>query len=251
MATLEGKNCIITGAGHGIGEATARKFLREGARVLVCDIVPERTAALLREFHSDDRLRGLSGDVSDMQFCRAVVEEAQSWFGEIHVLINNVGIASFQPFLEHTMENWQRTLDVNLTSMFYLGQQVAQVMVKQGKGGAIVNMASLNAHAGEAALAAYNASKGGVLQLTRTMAIELAPHNIRVNCVAPGYIDTGLALAAGISEEALAEYLPRIPMLRPGRPAEVANVFAFLASDEASYITGASIPIDGGQLALV
>jgi 3-oxoacyl-[acyl-carrier protein] reductase len=249
MRRLENKNCIITGAGHGIGKATAGKFLREGARVLICDLVEERTESVVQELSTLGEIKGLSGDVCDSNFCRNLIDAAQQWFGEIHILVSNVGIASFEPFLEHSLESWNRTINVNLSSMFYLGQQVARVMVEQGKGGAIVNMASTNAHAGEAALAAYNASKGGVLQLTKTMAIELAPHNIRVNCVSPGHINTGLAEASGINKEALHDYLGQIPLRRAGTRDEVANLFAFLASDEASYITGTSVVIDGGQLA--
>lgn len=249
MLRLKNKNCIITGAGHGIGKATAAKFLKEGARVLLCDISGERVESTVAELQSEGDVFGLTGDVCDEAFADNVLKAAIERFDAVNVLVSNVGIASFEPFVEHSTASWNRTLNVNLTSMFVLGQKVARHMIEVGKGGAIVNMASTNAHMGEAGLAAYNASKGGVLMLTKTMAIELAPHGIRVNCVAPGHINTGLAEAGGIDEEALRDYLRKIPLRRAGLPEEVANLFAFLASDEASFINGTSVIIDGGQLA--
>lgn len=248
MLRLEGKSAIVTGAGRGIGKAIAAKFLQEGARVLVCDIVPERIAAAAQDLSQYGEVHPMTGDVSDRAFCDALVRRAQEVFGELNILANNAGIAVYQSFLEHSEETWDRTMDVNLKSMFLLGQRAAQVMIEQGKGGAIVNMASTNGHVGERGWAAYNASKAGVVLLTKTMAIELAPYNIRVNCVSPGFILTELAREAGESEEEIRNYVQKIPLGRHGTPEEVANLFAFLASDEASFITGESVIIDGGQL---
>ncbi len=245
---LEGKSAIITGAGRGIGKAIARKFLQEGARVLVCDVVPDRIAASARDLSQYGETHALDGDVTDPAFCDALIQRSQESFGELNILVNNAGIAIVEPFLEHSEEAWNRTLDVNLTSMFLLGQRAARLMVSQGKGGAIVNMASTNGHVGEKALAAYNASKAGVILLTKTMAIELAQYNIRVNCVAPGFIITELTQQAGFDQAAIDAYLEKIPLGRHGRPEDVANLFAFLASDEAGFITGDSVVIDGGQL---
>ena len=249
MLRLEGKSAIITGAGRGIGKATARKFLAEGARLCVCDIVAERIAATAEELRQYGTVHWLAGDVTDPAFCDALVAEARARLGELNVLVNNAGIAVGQSFLDHTEAAWDRTLAVNLKGVFLLGQRAARAMIEQGKGGAIVNMASTNGLMGEAQLAAYNASKAGVLLLTKTMAIELAPHDIRVNAVCPGLIKTDLTYDAGVSDEGIREYLKKIPMRRYGRPEEVANLFAFLASDEASFITGESVVIDGGQLA--
>lgn len=249
MLRLEGKSAIITGAGRGIGKATAVKFLQEGARVLACDIVSDRMEALARDLSQYGEVHAMVGDVTNPVFCDAMVKRAQELFGEINVLANIAGIAIWEPFLEHSEAAWDRTMDTNLKSVFMLSQLAARVMVEQGKDGAIVSMASTNGHVGERCLAAYNASKAGVVLLTKTMAIELAPYNIRVNCVAGGAIETDLARDGGVPKDFLQNYVQKIPLGRSGQPEEVANLIAFLASDEASFITGESVVIDGGQLA--
>lgn len=249
MHRLPGKRAIVTGAGRGIGKAIARKFLEEGARVLICDIVPERVTQAVSDLSSLGQIEGLAGDVTDPAFCQALIAQARERFGGLDVLVNNAGVAVFEPFLEHSIETWDRTLQVNLTAVFALSQLAARLMVEQGAGGAIVNIASTNGHVGERGLAAYNASKAGVVLLTKTIAIELAPYNIRANCVSPGFILTELAREAGADEDFIREYTKKIPLRRYGRPEEVANLVAFLASDESSFITGESVIIDGGQLA--
>lgn len=245
---LEDKTAIITGAGRGIGKAIAAKFLQEGARVVVCDIVSDRMEETAQELRQYGDVHCMIGDVTDPDFCDALVEGAREQFGQLDILVNNAGIAVFEPFLEHSVESWDRTLDVNLKAVFLLGQRAARAMVDQGTGGAIVNMASSNAHMGEKELAAYNVSKAGVLLLTKTMAVELAPYDIRVNCVSPGFILTELVREAGADEAFIQKYTKKIPLGRYGKPEEVANLFAFLASDEASFITGEAVIIDGGQL---
>lgn len=249
MHRLPGKRAIVTGAGRGIGKAIARKFLEEGARVLICDIVPARVTQAVSDLSSLGQIEGLAGDVTDPAFCQALIARARERFGGLDVLVNNAGVAVFEPFLEHSIETWDRTLQVNLTAVFALSQLAARLMVEQGAGGAIVNIASTNGHVGERGLAAYNASKAGVVLLTKTIAIELAPYNIRANCVSPGFILTELAREAGADEDFIREYTKKIPLRRYGRPEEVANLVAFLASDESSFITGESVIIDGGQLA--
>ena len=246
---LEGKRAIVTGAGRGIGFAIAQKFLDEGARLIICDLVPDRLAEATTTLAARGGVTGITGDVTDGAFCEHLVGEAYRRLGRLDVLVNNAGIAAVEPFLEHSIESWERTVAVNLTAVFRLGQLAARAMVAQGSGGAIVNMASTNGHVGERGLAAYNASKAGVVLLTKTMAIELAEHGIRVNCVSPGWIETDLTMAGGHAPEFVATYLEKIPLRRAGQPEEVANLYAFLASDEASFITGESVVIDGGQLA--
>ena len=248
MLRLSGKGAIVTGAGRGIGMAIARKFLLEGARLLICDVAADRLEGVARDLGALGEVHALAGDVTDPDFDALLVRRARELFGGLDVLVNNAGIVAFEPFLEHTQATWDRTLAVNLKSVFLLGQAAARAMVDQGRGGAIVNMASSNGHVGERGLAAYNASKAGVVLLTKTMAIELAPHDIRVNCVSPGFIRTELVREAGMDEGSIREYVAKIPLGRHGRPEEVANVFAFLASDEASFMAGESVVVDGGQL---
>jgi 3-oxoacyl-[acyl-carrier protein] reductase len=176
-----------------------------------------------------------------------LVGQASQALGRIDVLANNAGISRFEEFLSIDDKNWNDTLAVNLTGVFLSSQVVARVMKNQGSG-VIVNMGSTNSILGEAGLAYYNASKAGVVLLSKTMAIELAPYNIRVNSVCPGFILTDLQREAGISEEETRGYASKIPLNRYGKVEDVANAFAFLASDEASFITGTELVVDGGQI---
>ena len=244
---LEGKSAIVTGAGRGIGKAIAAKFLQEGAAVFVCDVDRDRLEDTQAELEAYGTVHGLAADVTVREEVEDLVRRTRGALGRIDVLANNAGIARFEPFLEITDRNWNDTLAVNLTGVLLCSQVVAREMVEQGSG-AIVNMASTNGILGEPLLAHYNASKAGVVLLSKTMAIELAPHNVRVNSVCPGFILTDLAREGGISEDEIREYTAKIPLGRYGRVEEVANAFAFLASDEASFITGAELVVDGGQI---
>ena len=244
---LQGKAAIVTGAGRGIGKAIAGKFLQEGAEVLICDVDPGRVEEAQRELASLGAVHGAVADVTSREEVEGLVGRAKEALGRIDVLVNNAGIARYERFLEITDRDWNDTLAVNLTGVFLCSQMVAEEM-KERRSGAIVNMASTNGILGEPGLAPYNASKAGVVLLTKTMAIELAPHNIRVNSVCPGFILTDLALEGGLSEEEIRAYTSKIPLGRYGRVEEVANAFAFLASDEASFITGTELVVDGGQI---
>ena len=244
---LEGKSAIVTGAGRGIGKAIAAKFLQEGAAVFVCDVDRDRLEDAQAELEAYGTVHGLAADVTVREEVEDLVRRARGALGGIDVLANNAGIARYEPFLEITDKNWNDTLAVNLTGVLLCSQVVAREMLEQGSG-AIVNMASTNGILGEPLLAHYNASKAGVVLLSKTMAIELAPHNVRVNSVCPGFILTDLAQEGGMSEDVIREYTAKIPLGRCGRVEEVANAFAFLASDEASFITGAELVVDGGQI---
>ncbi|MFD0715303.1 SDR family NAD(P)-dependent oxidoreductase [Paenibacillus sp. GCM10027626] len=245
---FDNKVALVTGAGQGIGFAIAERFAAEGARVIMADIRED----LLSEAAAS--LRAAGGDVSEHQLdvsaaeqVDAVIAEIAASCGRIDILANNAGIAKEEPFVEIEDQQWRRMIDVNLNGMFYVAQRVSRLMVQQG-GGAIINMASTNGLVGEAGYAHYNASKGGVVLLTKTMAIELGKSGIRVNAVCPGYIQTPLSQSID-SPETVERYIEQfIPLRRTGTPQDVAGVFAFLASEDATFITGECIVVDGGQL---
>jgi 3-oxoacyl-[acyl-carrier protein] reductase len=251
MRRFEGKRVLITGAGRGIGRATAERFAAEGARLLLAD----RQAELLHQTAAEIRAKyaaqvwAYGMDVSNKAEVEAMVAFALAHLGGIDVLINNAGIClPEEDFLAIREENWDETIAVNLKGHFLVAQAVAREMVKAGSG-TIVNMSSTNGLAGEAGYAAYNASKGGVLLLTKTMALELGPLGIRVNCLAPGYIVTPMSNALDSDDRMVNYAREKVPLTRVARPEEVAAVFAFLASDDASFINGEVIVVDGGQLA--
>ena len=249
MRGLEGKGVLISGGSSGIGLAAVRRFVEEGSRVFVGGLDAGEVAAAVDELGATG---GLAGDVSLEADAAALVAGAQAVLGRIDVLINNAGIATKAAFVDITPEAWDRTIAVNLRGMFLVAQAAARAMLTQdSRGGAIVNMASTNALGGEAGFAHYNASKGGVLQLTRTMAVELGPIGIRVNCVCPGFIDTPLNDSLATAQERAAYARERIPLGRSGRDDEVAAAYAFLASDEASFVHGEALVVDGGQLAMM
>ena len=249
MRGLEGKGVLISGGSSGIGRAAARRFLEEGARVFVGGLEADEVAAVVDEL---GLAGGLAGDVSVQADVAALVAGAEDALGRIDVLVNNAGIATKRAFVDLAPEAWDRTLAVNLRGMFLVAQAAARSMLaREPAGGVIVNMASTNALGGEADFAHYNASKGGVLQLTRTMAVELGPRGIRVNCVCPGFIDTPLNDALATPDERAAYARERIPLGRAGSADEVAAAYAFLASDDASFVHGEALVIDGGQLAVM
>ena len=252
MRGLRGKGVLISGGTSGIGFATARRFLDEGARAFIGGLDAGELAIALQELGgAGPGLGGAVGDVSEEADVTALVDAAVAALGRIDVLINNAGIARKSRFLDTKAADWDRTIAVNLRGMFLVAQTVARLMSADAGGGVIVNMASTNALGGEEEFAGYNASKGGVLQLTRTMAVELGGQGIRVNCICPGFIDTPLNRALGDEEGFRAYEHDRIPLGRRGQPEEVAAAYAFLASDDASFIHGAVLVVDGGQTAVM
>jgi NAD(P)-dependent dehydrogenase (short-subunit alcohol dehydrogenase family) len=229
---LAGKRVVVTGGTSGIGEATSRRFVEEGARVATISL---------------DEVEGnVVCDVADAGQVERAFARVDELLGGVDVLVANAGISVRAPFLEIREADWRRVLDVNLTGVFHCAQQAARRMVA-ADGGTILMTASTNGLSGHPLYADYNASKAGVIQLARTMALELAPA-VRVNAVCPGYVLTPMQRAE-YSDEMLAEVDASIPLGRHARPDEIAALFAFLASDESSYLTGAVISIDGGETA--
>jgi 3-oxoacyl-[acyl-carrier protein] reductase len=246
--SFEGKHVLVTGAARGIGFEIAREFGRAGARLFLLDNEAAAVEAAARTLADEGlTVTAHAGDVSSRVDVDRAVAAAEA-LAPLDVLVNNAGIAAETPFLALSETEWRRILDVNLTGMFLVGQAVARRMAARGRG-AIVNMASKNALAGEVGYAHYNASKGGAVMLTRTMALELAAFGVRVNAVCPGYIETPLSQTID-SPEFVRDFVDRyIPLGRAGRVEDVAPVFLFLASDAAAFVTGEVVVVDGGQLA--
>lgn len=250
MRRFEGTRVIVTGGGRGIGKATAARFASEGATVVLTDRNGEAAEAAAREISqvTGAAVYPFVGDVSIKADDQATIQFALEKMGGVDVLVNNAGIYYEEPFEEITEERWDEIMNVDLKGTFLMCQAVTPHFKEQGSG-IIVNMASTNGIAGEIYYAHYNAAKGGVVLLTKTLAIELGPHNIRVNCVCPGYIVTEGTQDMD-SEEFVQAYIDnKIPLRKLGKPEDVASVIAFLASDDASFVHGESILIDGGQLA--
>ena len=244
MQGLENKRVVITGGASGIGFSTAVRFLDEGARVVILDRDREAGEKLSTELPGLDKF--IPCDVSDLDQVQNTIEEAIQVMGGIDVLINNAGISIRHAFMDITREEWEMVLRVNLNGVFWMAQTVARHMLEKD-GGVILNMGSTNGIMGYENYSDYNASKAGVIELTKSMALELAPR-IRVNAVAPGFILTPMQKAE-YTDEMLEEVNRRIPLKRTGTPEEVAALFAFLASEEAEFITGQIYVLDGGEIA--
>jgi NAD(P)-dependent dehydrogenase (short-subunit alcohol dehydrogenase family) len=243
MKGLEGKRVIITGGASGIGAATAQRFIEEGSRVGVVDWNQESCQKIKGELPELELV--LNADVSDVQqVADAYAQIDQAW-GGLDVLINNAGISIRHNFLDITPEDWVKIQSINLNGTFYMAQAAAKRMLEHG--GVILNMGSTNALAGNPYYSDYNASKAGVIEMTKTMALELAP-KIRVNVICPGYVMTPMQKAE-YTEEMFAALNDKLPLKRHADPSEVAALFAFLASDDATYMTGSIYVIDGGETA--
>jgi len=252
MTNLKGKVAIVTGAKQGMGKAHSIALAKAGARVLLCDISEAECQKVVDEIEKQGgQALAFKCDVSKKSEVEQMVKTAIAKWGKIDILINNAGILQFKPFLEISESDWDKTIDVNLKGYFLCAQTVAKEMAKQ-KSGVIVNIASIamgQIGIGYPMISHYCASKGGIVALTEAMAAELAPLNIRVNAIAPGAIDTPMVSSMKADPKTMQASLSRIPLKRFGKPEEIANTVVFLASDEAAYITGATLVVDGGYLA--
>lgn len=250
---LQGKVAIVTGAAGGIGMAIARRFLLEGAKVVIADIDIPRGEKAEGELAPLGTVLFVKADVGRRLDVHNLVAAALDRFGDIDILVNNAGILHSQAFLDLSEDDFDRVMRVNLKGSFLVGQAVAAVMVDKvrrgGAAGCIVNISSVNAVVAMPDQLAYAVSKGAVAQLTKAMALALAPHGIRVNAVGPGSIATDM-LTAGNDPAERERLLSRTPLGRIGEPSEIAAVAVFLASEEASYVTGQTVYADGGRLAL-
>ncbi|MDP2408636.1 MAG: 3-oxoacyl-ACP reductase FabG [Hydrogenophaga sp.] len=245
MKRLEGKISLITGAAQGIGLATALKFAREGATVIVCDLKPAAVDEAVQQCLAlGAQAAGFVMDVTQREMVDAVVAQVLVRFGRIDVLVNNAGITQDARLQKMTLEQFDKVIDVNLRGVFHCAQAVADIMVEQGAG-VILNASSVVGIYGNFGQTNYAATKFGVIGFTKTWSRELGPKGVRVNAVAPGFIAT--PILSTIPEKVIQEMEHRVPLRRLGQPEEIANVYAFLASDEASYINGAVIEVSGGM----
>ena len=249
MFDLTGQRAIVTGASRGLGRHFALTLARAGAQVVLAARGVDRLKEVVKE------IEGFNGcavavqvDVTDGKSVRACVETAENSLGPINLLVNNAGIAVTKPLLEHVEEDWDSVVDTNLKGVWLMGQEVARCMVHHGQSGSIINIASVLGVRGISQLPGYCASKGGIINLTRAMAVELAPYGIRVNAIAPGYVETDMNRQF-FSTQAGQRLIKRIPQRRLGQDEDLDGALLLLASNASRYMTGSIITIDGGQSA--
>src|SRR5215471_5962136 len=248
---LDGRVAIVTAGGAGIGAATARRFAQEGASVVVADLSGRRAEEVSTGITAGGGTAvWLKIDAADPEGVQAAIKLALDTYGRLDVMFNNAGAAEMAPLDETSLESWNRVLAVTLTSTFLGMKYCLPIMRKQGKG-AIINTASISGTGGDYGLSSYNAAKAGVINLTRSAALENAKHNIRVNCVCPGAIDTRapMLMAGDRADEHRRAHAAATPLGRMGQAEEIARTILFLASDAASFITGAAVVADGGLTA--
>jgi NAD(P)-dependent dehydrogenase (short-subunit alcohol dehydrogenase family) len=249
--TLEGKVAIVTGGSRGIGEAIARAFVAHGAKVVIASRKPEGVAAVADAIageYGDGRALAVAAHTGKEADCRRLVEEAIARFGKVDVLVNNAGTNPyFGPLLNAENGAWDKTFDVNLKGYFWCAREVARHCLGREAPASIINMASVAGIVASPMQGVYSMTKAAVISMTQTLAVELAPSKIRVNAIAPGFVDTRLASAILKSEELLRHVIEKTPMARYGTPDEIAGGALYLASDAASFLTGHTLVIDGGM----
>jgi NAD(P)-dependent dehydrogenase (short-subunit alcohol dehydrogenase family) len=252
MFDLKNKVAIITGARRGMGRTHALTLAKAGAKVVVSDISQEDCEEVVEEIKKDGgEAIAIKCDISKKAEVDKMIDETVKKWKKIDILVNNAGIVGFKPFLDMTEEEWDKIININLRGYFLCAQAAAKEMAKQ-KSGAIVNIASVamgQVGMGFAGLTHYCASKGGIVAMAEAMALDLAPYNIRVNTIAPGFIDTPMAAGTKQDAKTMEATLAQIPLRRPGDPQEISNAVLFLASDASSYMTGSVMVVDGGWTA--
>jgi len=244
----EQRLALVTGAAQGIGYACAEALAEDNARVILVDINKDGVEAAAKKLGNG--AVGLVCDMGDPQQILALFDKIESEQGNVEILVNNAGIAKPGDFLSYDLNDFERVIDINLKGVFVATQRAAKTMVDKKIAGAIVNMSSINAVVAIPAIPAYCASKGGVMQLTKVASLALAEHNIRVNAVGPGSIDTAMMAGVNANPKAMDMVMSRTPLKRVGDVREIADVVAFLASKKASYITGETIYVDGGRMGM-
>jgi 2-deoxy-D-gluconate 3-dehydrogenase len=246
---LTGKAAIVTGGAMGIGQGIALRLAEAGAGVLITDINLEAAFNTVNQIRSKGgKAEAIKADASSVADAKRTVQETVRAFGRLDIIVNNAGIYPFAPALQMTEELWDKVLNINLKGLFFYSQAAAQEMMNEGHGGKIINIASIDALHPTGNLVHYDASKGGVVMVTKALALELGPHNIMVNAIAPGGIQTPGASGPVTSDEFLQAFISRIPLRRVGVPDDIAKVVFFLASGASDYMTGSLVVVDGGVL---
>lgn len=254
---IAGKSAIVTGGAMGIGFGVVRRYVEAGANVLVADLDGDLAAEKTAELEGPGKTASVAIDVAAPGAGERLVDECVSQFGSVDILVNNAGIYPQTPMLELTRDTWQKVIDINLTGLAFISKAVGKRLVEQKTGGKIINVASIDAlHPSMVGLAAYDSSKGGVLMFTRSFALEMGPHGVTVNAIAPGGINTegtaapleGSGMTPEQMEAMTEQFLAGIPLRRMGEPDDIAKVALFLASPASDYMTGELVVVDGGAL---
>ncbi|MGG4342499.1 SDR family NAD(P)-dependent oxidoreductase [Paenibacillus lautus] len=249
MGRLDNKVAIITGAAGGMGKADALLFVQEGAKVAITDLQEDKIKDVVAEIEAlGGEAIGFKHNVASEEDWVRVVDETVQKFGKIDILVNNAGVSNATPFMDLTVEGWEKTMSINVTSIFLGQKYVIPHMIEAG-GGSIVNISSIAGLTGGSGAGPYTASKGAVRMLTKATAVDCAKHNIRCNSVHPGYIETPMTVDLFKDEQMMQWFQSQTPLPRLGKAEDIARGVLFLASDESSYITGVELPIDGGYFA--